>query len=63
MQQRQLFESDAASAEDGGGASFPIHSGHVGRVRFGATDASFALTRQALADLAVPPGTSSDPPD
>jgi hypothetical protein len=63
MQQKDLFDSGAAAAgadmlEEG---AFPIHSGRVGVIRFGATEASFALTRDVLADLTAPPDPVADP--
>lgn len=63
MQQRDLFDSDEAlseadMAEEG---AFPIRSGRVGVIRFGATEASFALIRDVLADLNTPPDPVADP--
>lgn len=62
MQQRKLFESDGGHAEAGQATPFAIQSDRVGVVSFGATEASFALTREALADLAALPGDALEPP-
>ena len=41
-------ETDAAEPE-----TFPVRSGRVGPIRFGSTEASFALTRDILIDLST----------
>jgi len=62
MDQMNLFAADGRSKEAGRKDTVAIRSGRVGTVRFGATEASFALTRTVLAALAVPPAdTDADP--
>jgi hypothetical protein len=62
MDQLTLFAAEGRSSEAGGKDTVAIRSDRVGPVRFGATEASFALTRTVLAALAVPPAdTDADP--
>lgn len=58
MDQMSLFAADGGSKEAGRKDAVAIRSDRVGPVRFGATEASFALTRSVLAALAVPPADS-----
>lgn len=62
MDQMTLFAADDRSKEAGRKDAVAIRSDRVGAIRFGATEASFALTRTVLAALAVPPAdTDVDP--
>lgn len=56
MHQKALFdEDDQQAAVDTPEDLYAIHSGRVGIIGFGATAASWALTQEALADLAALP--------
>jgi hypothetical protein len=62
MDQMALFAVESRSGEACHNDRVPIRSGRVGSIRFGATEASFALTRSVLTALAVPP-TQEDTDD
>jgi len=53
MNQMDLFDAETTEAEATEEEALPICSGRVGPIRFGSTDASYALTRDVLADLAM----------
>ena len=65
MHQRDLFEvdnADAGASDRDAAVRFAMRSGRVGPIRFGATEASYAITRDVLADLVTPPpGAAEDP--
>ena len=55
MDQMALFAVESRSGEACRNDTVPIRSGRVGSIRFGATEASFALTRSVLTALSAPP--------
>lgn len=63
MDQMTLFPLGAASAAKRAAEPVPIRSGRVGPVRFGATEAAYAMTRAALVELAALDGDGDDPFD
>jgi len=54
MDQMTLFAAEGGSKKAGGKDAVSVRSGRVGPVRFGATEASFDLTRTVLVALAAP---------
>jgi len=63
MDQMTLFPLDAEPAENNACQSVPIRSGCVGPIRFGATEASFAMTRAVLDALAAPSDQADEAPE
>jgi hypothetical protein len=53
MNQMDLFDPAPAETKESEPATFPIRSGRVGPIRFGATDTSYALTKEVLTALAT----------
>lgn len=53
MNQMDLFDVETTATDAAEPETFPVRSGRVGPVRFGSTDASFALTREVLIDLTM----------
>jgi len=53
MNQMDLFDADTTKTDAIEAETFPICSGRVGPIRFGSTDASYTLTRDVLAELAM----------
>ena len=53
MNQMTLFDTETSETDAAEPETFPIRSGSVGPIRFGATEASFALTRDILNDLST----------
>lgn len=54
MQQESLFDNDKEETPGTQTPATAIYSARVGAIRFGATELSFALTREALIDLTAP---------
>lgn len=63
MDQMRLFPLGEAPAKANGPEPVPIRSGRVGPIRFGATEASYAMTRSVLVALADLPGHAGETPD
>jgi len=55
VNQMDLFDSEPVAEEMKEPDTVTIRSGHVETVHYGSTAASFALTRDVLADLLSPP--------
>ena len=53
MNQMDLFDVPPKEPDTAEPETFPIRSGRVGPIRFGSTDASYALTKEVLTALAV----------
>lgn len=62
MNQMDLFEDRKRPPSGRETRPCPIRSGRVGPIRFGATDDSFAMTREVLTDLAIPPDDAAETP-
>ena len=53
MHQMDLFDTATTETDAPEAETFSIGSGRVGPIRFGSTDASYTLTRDVLAALAM----------
>lgn len=53
MNQMDLFDAETMEKDAAETEAFPVRSGRVGPIRFGSTEASFALTRDVLIDLSM----------
>jgi hypothetical protein len=53
MNQLDLFEGQPKETHRDEADRFPIHSGRIGPIRFGATETSYALTEEVLTALAA----------
>ena len=53
MNQMDLFDGPPKETKEDEAAAFPIRSGRVGPIRFGATETSYALTEDVLTALAA----------
>lgn len=62
MNQMELFEDQKRPPGSRETRPCPIRSGRVGPIRFGASDDSFAMTREVLTDLTIPPADSPEGP-
>ena len=51
MNQMDLFDGPPKETKKDEAAAFPIRSGRVGPIRFGATETSYALTEDVLTAL------------
>jgi hypothetical protein len=59
MNQLDLFAVEEADTKKPGAGEFPVQSGQVGAIRFGATEVSYRMTREVLIELAKPPGDAA----
>jgi len=53
MNQMGLFDGPPKETDKAGAEKFPIRSGRIGPIRFGATETSYALTEEVLTALAA----------
>ena len=63
MDQMTLFPLEAAPAKESASDCVPIRSGRVGPIRFGASEASYAMTQAVLVALAAPDGPAAEASD
>jgi len=48
-----LFDTETSETDTANSETFPVRSSRVGPIRFGSTEASFALTREILIGLST----------
>ncbi len=56
MNQMELFDGPPKETNKDEADPFPIRSGRIGPIRFGATETSYALTEDVLTTLAAQAG-------
>lgn len=62
MNQMDLFDGPPKETKECAADLFPIRSGRVGPIRFGATETSYALTEDVLTALAAQAGDADQGP-
>ena len=62
MNQMDLFDGPPKETKEREADLFPIRSGRVGPIRFGATETSYALTEDVLTALAAQAGDADKGP-
>jgi len=62
MNQMDLFDGPPKETHEDEADPFPIRSGRIGSIRFGATETSYALTEEVLTALALQTDDLESPP-